>query len=117
MATEYATTPLDSGEIAVIMYPEPERSIEPINDDLIQPSYKSEQLLSGASNVSLPSRRRHWMNTQLRNKLRAGESLGGNISNSITQHWLHFSLKITSKYFFHTCFFWARKEKNAENNF
>ena len=72
--TEYVTTPLDTGEIAVIMDPEPEHSIEPINDDLSQPSYKSEQLISEASNVSLPSRRRHWMNTQLRTKLRAGES-------------------------------------------
>ena len=71
---EYATTPLDTGELAVIMDPETERTVEPINDDLSQPSYKSEQLLSEASNVSLPSRRRHWMNTRLHTKLRAGGS-------------------------------------------
>ena len=56
------------------MDPEPERFVEPINDDLCQPSNKSEQLLSEASNVSLPSRRQHWMNTRLRTKLRAGGS-------------------------------------------
>ena len=39
------------------MDPEPERAIEPITDDLYQPSYKFEQLLSEASNVSFPSRR------------------------------------------------------------
>ena len=72
--TDYAASPLDTGERAVIMDPEPELSIEPINDDLSKPSYKSEQSLSEASNVSLPSRRRHWMNTQLHAKLRAGGS-------------------------------------------
>ena len=72
--TEFASTPLDTGEIAVIMDPEPERSIEPINNDLSQPSCKSEHILSEASNVSLPSRRRPWMNTRLRTKLRAGGS-------------------------------------------
>ena len=56
------------------MNPEPERSVEPIDDDLSKPSYKSEKLLSGVSNVSLSSRRRHWMNSRLRTKLRAGGS-------------------------------------------
>ena len=54
------------------MNPEPEHSIEPINDDCSKLSYKSEQLLSEASNVSLPSRQRQWMDTRLRTKLRAG---------------------------------------------
>ena len=54
------------------MDPEPERSVEPINDDLFQPSYKSEQLLSEASDLSLPSRRRHRMITRLCTQLRAG---------------------------------------------
>ena len=71
---EFAATPLDTGNIAVFMDPEPERFVEPINDDLSKPSYKSEQSLSEASNVSLSSRRRLWMNTRLRTRLRAGGS-------------------------------------------
>ena len=69
--------PLDTGDIAMIMDPEPERSVEPINDDLFKPSYNYEQSLSEASKASLvsfPSRRQHWMNTRLRTKLRAGGS-------------------------------------------
>ena len=54
------------------MDPEPERSVEPINDDSSKPSYNTEQLLSEASNVSLPSRQRHWMDNRLRTKLCAG---------------------------------------------
>ena len=56
------------------MDPEPERSVDVVDDDKSLPSYKSEQLLSEASDVSLPSRRRHWMDTRLRTKLRAGGS-------------------------------------------
>ena len=52
--TEFTTTTLDTGEIAVVMDPEHERSVEAINDDLSQRSYWSEHLLSEASNVSLP---------------------------------------------------------------
>ena len=63
------------------MDPEPERSVEPIDDDCSQPSYDSEQLLSEASGVSLPSRRRHWMDTRLCNRLRAGGT---------RQHYQHF---------------------------
>ena len=69
---EFAVTPLDAGDIAVVMDPEPERSMEPIDDDCSKPSYHSEQLLSEASAVSLHSRQRHWMDTRLRTKLRAG---------------------------------------------
>ena len=69
---EFAATPLDTGDIAVVMDPEPERSVEPIDDDCSKPSYHSEQLLSEASDVSLPSRRRYWMDTRLRTRLRAG---------------------------------------------
>ena len=54
------------------MDPQPERSVEPIDDDCSKHSYTLEQLLSEASNVSLPSRQRHWMDTRLRTKLRAG---------------------------------------------
>ena len=71
---EYAATPFETGDRAVVMDPEPERSIEPINDDLSKPSNKPAQVFSEASNVSLPYRRRHWMNTRLRNNLRAGGS-------------------------------------------
>ena len=39
-----------------------------------QPSYKTEQLLSEASDVSLRSRGRHWMGTRPHSKLRAGGS-------------------------------------------
>ena len=46
--------------------------MEPIDDDFSKPSYEFEHLLSEASNVPLPSRRRHWMNTRLRTKLLAG---------------------------------------------
>ena len=71
--TEFATTPLDTGEIAVNMDLESQLSVEPISYDLSQPSHKSEQLLSEASNVSLLSRRRY-INTRLRTNLRAGGS-------------------------------------------
>ena len=53
---------------------EAERSVESKNDDLFQPSYEYEKLRSEASNVSLPSNPRHWMNTRPRTKLRAGGS-------------------------------------------
>ena len=56
------------------MDPEPERSVDVVDDDKSLSSYKPEQLLSEASDVSLPSRRRHWMDTRLRTKLRAGGS-------------------------------------------
>ena len=72
--TELITTPLDTGEIVVVMDPEPEPSVEAINDDLFQPSFRSEQLLSEASNVIFSSRRRPWIDTRLRTKLRAGGS-------------------------------------------
>ena len=71
---ELATAQADSGEIVVLMDPDPERSIEAVDDDKSQPSYKTEQLLSEASDVSLPSRKQHWMDTRLRTKLRAGGS-------------------------------------------
>ena len=71
---ELAAAHADSGEVAVLMDPEPERSVDVVDDDKSLPSYKTEQLLSEASDVSLPSRRRHWMDTRLRTKLRAGGS-------------------------------------------
>ena len=69
---EFVATPLDTGDVALVMDPEPEHSIEPIKDDCSILSFKSEQLLSEASNASLPSRQRHWMDTRLHTKLRAG---------------------------------------------
>ena len=71
---ELGAAPADSGEIVVLMDPEPERSIDVVDDDKSLPSYKSEQLISEASDASLPSRKRHWMDTRLRTKLRAGGS-------------------------------------------
>ena len=52
------------------MDPEPEHAADVIDDDMSRPSYKTEQLLSEASDVSLPSRKRHWMDTRLRRKAR-----------------------------------------------
>ena len=64
--TEFVALPSGSGEVVVVMDPEPEHSAEEIRDDCSQPSYREEEPLSEASDVSLPSRRRHWMNTRLR---------------------------------------------------
>ena len=61
-------------DIEVLMDPHPEHPVNVIDDNMSQPSYKTEQLLSDASDVSLPSRGRHWMDTRLRSKLRAGGS-------------------------------------------
>ena len=65
---------VDSGDTVVLMDPEPERSVNVVDDDTSQHSNKTEQLLSEASYVSLPSRGRHWMDTRLRTRLRAGGS-------------------------------------------
>ena len=51
------------------MDPEPELSVEPSDDDCFKPSYNTEQTLSEATDVSLPCRQRHWMDTRLRTKL------------------------------------------------
>ena len=56
------------------MDPEPDRSVDVVDDNKSLPSYKTEQLHSEASNESLPSQRHHWMDTRLRTKLRAGGS-------------------------------------------
>ena len=71
---ELAAAHADSGEVVVLMDPELERSVDVVDDEKSLSSYKPEQLLSEASDVSLPSRRRHWMDTRLRTKLRAGGS-------------------------------------------
>ena len=73
-ATEWAAIPAHNGEVAIIMDPDPEQSHEDIRDDASQPSYRAEEPLSEASNVSLPSRQRHWMDTRLRTRTRAGGS-------------------------------------------
>ena len=72
--TEFVALPAGSGEVVVVMDPEPEHSAEEILDDCSQPWYREEEPLSEASNVSLPSRRRHWMDTRLRTRMRAGGS-------------------------------------------
>ena len=56
------------------MDPEPEQSPEEISDDASQPSYLQEEPISEASDASLPSRQRHWMDTSLRTRMRAGGS-------------------------------------------
>ena len=71
---EFATAQTDGGDIEVLMDPEPEHSIDAIDDNMSQPSFVTEQLLSDASDLPLPSRGRHWMNTRSRSKLRAGGS-------------------------------------------
>ena len=71
---ELAAAHADSGEVVVLMDPEPDRSVDVVDDNKSLPSYKTEQLLSEASDVSLPSQRHHWMDTRLRTKLRVGGS-------------------------------------------
>ena len=56
------------------MDPEPEQSLEEIPDEASQPSYREEELISEASNNSQPSRQKHWMDTRLRTRIRAGGS-------------------------------------------
>ena len=51
---ELATAHADSGEVVVLMDPEPERSVDVVDDDRSLSSYKPEQLLSEASDASLP---------------------------------------------------------------
>ena len=72
--TEFVVLPAWSGEVIVVIDPETERSAEEILDDCSQPSYREEELLSEASHVSLPSKRRHWMDMRLRTRMRAGGS-------------------------------------------
>ena len=72
MTTEWATIPTNSGDAAVIMDPEQEQSLEEIPDDASQPSYREEEPISTARNTSLPPRQRHWMDTTLRTRMRAG---------------------------------------------
>ena len=72
--TEFVALPAGSGEVVVVMDPEPEHSAEAILDDCSQPSYHEKEPLSEPSNVSLQSRRRNWMDTRLRTRIRAGGS-------------------------------------------
>ena len=72
--TEFVALPAGSGEVVVVMDPVPEHSAEEILDDCSQTSYREAEPLSEASNVSLPSGRRHWMETRLRTRMRAGGS-------------------------------------------
>ena len=72
--TEWAAVPAHNGEVAIIMDPDPEQFHEEVRDDASEPSYRAEEPLSEASNASLPSRQRHWMDTRLRTRMRAGGS-------------------------------------------
>ena len=60
--------------MVVVMDLEAERSAEKILDNCSQPSYLEEEQLSGTLNVSLPSRKRPWMDTRLRTRMQAGGS-------------------------------------------
>ena len=68
--TEWATIPTNKGDVAVIMDPEPEKSLEEIPDDALQPSYREEEPISETSNNSPPPRQRHWMDTRFRTRIR-----------------------------------------------
>ena len=57
-SSEFVALPAGSGEVVVVMDPEPERSAEEILDDCSQPSYPEKESLSEASNVPLSSRKR-----------------------------------------------------------
>ena len=72
--TEWAAVPAHNGEVAIIMDPDSEESHEEVRDDASQPSYRAEEPLSETSNASLPSRQRHWLDTRLRTRMRAGGS-------------------------------------------
>ena len=72
--TEFVALPAGSGKVVVVMDPESEHSTEEVLDDCSQPSNREEEPLSEASDESLPSRRRHWMDTRLRTRMRAGGS-------------------------------------------
>ena len=76
---EFVALPAGSGEVVVVMDPEPERSAK-ILDDCSQPSYREEEPLSEASSVSLLSGRRHWMDPRLRTQMRA-KAVVSTISN------------------------------------
>ena len=52
------------------MNPDPEE----MPDEASKPSYSEEEPRCEASNALLPSRRRHWMDTRLRTRMRAGGS-------------------------------------------
>ena len=54
--------------------PEPERSAGEILEYCSKPSFREEEPLSEVSNVPLPSKKRHWMDTRLRTRMRAGDS-------------------------------------------
>ena len=46
---EFVATPLDTGDIAVVMDPEPEHSIEPINDDSSKPWEEPDSITSNST--------------------------------------------------------------------
>ena len=66
--------PAHNGEVSIIMDPDPDQSQEEKTYDASRPSYREEEPLSAANNVSLPSRQRHWMNTRLGTRMHAGGS-------------------------------------------
>ena len=70
--TEWATVPTNNGDVSIFMDPETEQYLEGIPDDASQPAIVRKNPISEASNKSLPPRQRHWMDTRLRTRTRAG---------------------------------------------
>ena len=58
--TEWTTTRTNDGDVAIIMDLESDLSAEEILDDCSQPSYREEEFLTEATDVSAPPQRRHW---------------------------------------------------------
>ena len=68
--TEWATVPTNNSDVKETMDPEPEESLLEKSDEASQPAYREEV----PSDATLPSRQRHWMDTRLRTRMRAGGS-------------------------------------------
>ena len=66
--------PTNNGDVAVILDPEPEQSLEEMFDDASQPAYREEELFSEARNTSLHPSQRHRMDTRLCTRMRVGGS-------------------------------------------
>ena len=56
------------------MEPDTVQSQEEVPDGASRPSYREEEPQSATSDVSPPSRQRHWMDTRLRTRVQAGGS-------------------------------------------
>ena len=74
-STEFVALPAaGSGEGVVVLDTELKHSAEEILDDCSQPSSREEEPQSEVSKVLLPSKKRHWLDTRLRTRMRVGGS-------------------------------------------